>query len=158
MTMNMFANKLNFNNVDSVDYYGDIRNRRGNNSIRYDKRDRVEALTRNFDRSIERKKNSTSFWDNLNPWKKSEDKENRPVKRMYPLYYDERDKYRIRRCPVPLCLVPLCLVPLWIWKNLGLWKFFQQKILWKKFCLRTYFELNLFFLIFLFKYEAVIIK
>ena len=39
---------------------------------------------------------------------------------------------------------PLCLVPLWIWKNLGLWKKFQQKI-YEKICLRTYLELNLFF-------------
>ena len=30
---------------------------------------------------------------------------------------------------------PLCLVPLWNWKNLGLWKNFQQKNLCKKLCL-----------------------
>ena len=29
--------------------------------------------------------------------------------------------YRIKSCPVLLCLVPL-----WNWKNLGLWKYFQQ--------------------------------
>ena len=51
--------------------------------------------------------------------------------------------YRIRCCPVPLCLVPL-----WIWKNLGLWKNYQQKFLWKKLCLRTSFELNLLFFCF----------
>ena len=59
-------------------------------------------------------------------------------------------------CLVPLCLVPLCLVFLWIWKNLGLWKFFQQKILCKKICILTNCELHI--LIFSFKYDFVIIK
>ena len=50
----------------------------------------------------------------------------------------ETGEYRIRGCQVPLCLVSL-----WIWKNLGLWKKFQQKILCKKLCLWTYYELDL---------------
>ena len=45
---------------------------------------------------------------------------------------------RHRRCPVP----PLSS-PLWIWKNLGFWKKFQQKIFCKKLCLWTYCELDL---------------
>ena len=42
----------------------------------------------------------------------------------------------------PLCLVP----PLWNWKNLGLWKNFQQNFFCKKLCLGTYCEQDFLFL------------
>ena len=40
---------------------------------------------------------------------------------------ESRRLYRIRRC-----LVPPLSSPLWIWKNLGLWKFFNKNIYVKK--------------------------
>ena len=47
-------------------------------------------------------------------------------------------KYCIRRCPAPM----------WIWKNHGLWKFFNKKIYCKKLYHWTYWELDLLFFLF----------
>ena len=82
-------NKLNFNNVDSVKDYEDVRNRRERDCYLYDNKRRADAILRNNSYSSEKKKRSTSFWDTLNPWKKN-DKENFPAK-VYP--YLKNDNY-----------------------------------------------------------------